>query len=519
MAVLTKEDVQQIAEEIQGNAEETRRAEDKRRHDMYRDDARKFLIEQVEREFGEDSIREMRLAPINVLKKIVNKKSQVYKKSPVRLAETGQESDQLLIDYYVQTLDLNQTMQKANRYYNLFANTVLYPVPRGDHIEVMVVPPYLYSINPEHFDQSKINAFIFNAFVQESTVTTSDDLSSATGTQGFNRERGYTDKKSDKIASGERSTDQSNILIFWTDEQHFTTDETGAILKDSSKDDTQFINPIGRMPVINLAMDRDNEPWAKQQTDTAENCLTFQLGWSDLLTIAKHHGFSILTIASEEEPKNMNIGINKAVWLKLNEGSTVSPSLQFNTPNSPLGEYRDVLNEFLANILTTNDMNPKEVGGSNGARNFSSGFQALIEAADILNVIEEQKAVFRNAEQDMWDVLARWHNWMFDNNMLNDEARALGQFSQDFGVQIIFPEVKPIESEPERLEAVERLNALGLVTKKDMLRRLNPDLSDEEIDNKLEEIQAEKEENMQRFASNVLPFQSSNEEEDGSEEG
>jgi hypothetical protein len=497
MEILSDSDVKNIIQEIKESAEETRRAKAKRRHDIYADGGKKFLIEHIKREFGSDAIKEMRLAPINILKKIINKKSSVYSRSPVRVVENKSPSDQALVDYYVYELGMNELMQKANRYYNLFSNTVLYAVPSGDEIKACVVPPYLYSVMPNKFDPTELEGYVFNKFTEEDRLFNQDDLLSATGFTGFNRERGSA-SGTDMIASEERVTDEGRQYIFWTDQQHFTTDDSGnRIIFYPELGEDQFINPIMKCPVVSINKDRDAQPWATQGEDMVDLTLAIQSGWTDLLTIAKHQGFSILTVVSPDEPKSMNIGVNRAVWLKQSPGQE-SPSISYVTGNSPLNEYKELLMELLGLLLTTNDMAPGSVSGINNTKNFSSGFQALIEMADTLEALESDKPVLKNAEHEFWEVIAAWHNYMFDIGVLNEEAKSYGKFSEDFDVAIYYADMKPIESEQDRITAIKDLSALGLITRADALRKLNPDLTDDQIEQKLKDIALE---NQQRLSS------------------
>jgi len=140
--VLDQQTITKIIDEINGQGEKTRRSLAKARHDFYRDDGKKFLIEQILREFNHDALAEFRLCPVNILKKIVNKRSVVYRTPPKR--DTELPSDQALVDYYVRELDLDQTMMKANRYYNLHSNCVIYVHPvDGDKVKIDVTPPHL----------------------------------------------------------------------------------------------------------------------------------------------------------------------------------------------------------------------------------------------------------------------------------------------------------------------------------------------------------------------------------------
>jgi polyhydroxyalkanoate synthesis regulator phasin len=199
--IFRNDEVKRAVQEILEQSEVTRRAEAKRRHDIYKDGGRRFLIEQIRKEFGEDAVTEMRLAPINLLKKIINKRSQVYKKAPQRICEL--ESDQQLLDYYVEELKVNELFQKVNRYYNLLSNTCIYVRPNGDEIKADVVPSYLYSVKANEVDQTKIEGFIFSSFKEDSMIATQTNLTSATGYQTLPLESGFK-TTGDLIASQEK---------------------------------------------------------------------------------------------------------------------------------------------------------------------------------------------------------------------------------------------------------------------------------------------------------------------------
>jgi chemotaxis regulatin CheY-phosphate phosphatase CheZ len=136
-------------------------------------------------------------------------------------------------------------------------------------------------------------------------------------------------------------------------------------------------------------------------------------------------------------------------------------------------------------------MDPGSIGGKMASRNFTSGFHAMIAMSDNLEAVEMDKPVFQDAEKDFWEITKRWHNWMFDIGVLNDEARKLGKFSDDLEVAVSFAEIKPLESDQETITQIKDLRTEGLITKFDALKRLHPDLSDDQIQDKIDEIEEE----------------------------
>jgi hypothetical protein len=109
-----------------------------------------------------------------------------------------------------------------------------------------------------------------------------------------------------------------------------------------------------------------------------------------------------------------------------------------------------------------------------------------------LEAIENDKPFLRNAELELWDNIKIIHNILHDTQALSDKAKAFGKFSEDFELEIIYSDIKPIESEQEVQKMVlERMSA-GLMTRKQALIKLNPDIPSAEIDMRLKEIDAER---------------------------
>jgi hypothetical protein len=497
MSKLTDGMIQNILAEISGPDENNRRALAKKRHDIYKDGGKEFLVEQIMREFGKDSLAEMRLTPINFLKKIVNALGAVYKRPPKRICQDP--DDQALVDYYSHELDVNWLMQKANRYLVLAANTVIYARPWQNpdgtySIRAQVTPSYLYSIVPKALDKCQIETVIFSAFVESGRITPQSAPPAATGVQGYSQERGYKTTE-DYVASNERETAlQSEQYIFWSDEEHVTTNESGSRFMMPGQGDEQFINPIGKMPIVNLARDRDNEPWATQGADLVDLTTALQLGWCDALTIAKTQGFAQMIMMSEEEPKKLTMGLNRALWLKIAPNSP-TPSVSYVSPNSPLSEYTEMLDKLTKLMLTTNNMDPGSVGGDAKTTSYSSGFHALIAMSDNLEAIQSDQPTMAKAEDEFWDLIAKWHNWMLENGLLESEAAALGEFSEEFEVQVVYPDPRPLESEDERIARVKSLSDMGLITKRQALKTLHPEFTDEQIEALMQEIADEKSDN------------------------
>jgi hypothetical protein len=490
MSLLNENSIQQIIGEVAGDAEYNRRSEALRRHKIYKDGGKEFLIEMVEREFNKDAVKEMRLCPINVLKKIVDKRSQVYKRPPIRTCQN--ENDQSLLNWYVQDMHINTVMQWCNRFYNLFANTAIYIVPTKNGLKVRNTPPYLFSLLASPKDPEEIQGFVLSSF-DASRAAPLRDAGAATGVQRFSGNPSYLSSNQDKVGSNELKLTPGSELIVWTDFEHFTINDEGQILKDETKGPEQFLNPLEETPFVFVSKSRHNETWSTVGSDQPDLALLIQRSWSDLLTIAKHQGYSLLTFTGKEPPEKITMGINRALFLKQDEDG-VAPKIDYITAASPLSEYKDILTEVLAMFLSSYDINPQSIGGTANSNNATSGFHALIQNSDTLEAIESDKPAMKWTEQELWNKIAKYHNYLFDtqDQRLNAEARMLGKFSEDFEPSIKYFDAKPLESEQEVIDNVIKVREQGLMSRKQALQRLNPDLDNEQLDNLLEEIDSER---------------------------
>jgi len=77
------------------------------------------LVREVRNQLLSDrafAVAQKLIPPINIIKRLTEKLTQIYTLPPVRTA--AKPSDQLLIDYYVNFANVNSSMEECNRFYN-----------------------------------------------------------------------------------------------------------------------------------------------------------------------------------------------------------------------------------------------------------------------------------------------------------------------------------------------------------------------------------------------------------------
>lgn len=490
MAEIGMSDVSKIIGEITQAGEKDRRQQSRRRGRIYRDGGKEYLIEHITKEFGKQAVDEMRLAPINALKSWVDRKSIIYARPPMRSAEGN---DQALMDYYVDVMGLNVIMAQANRYYNLYSNCELYVIPknkRGGRCPwVHVMAPFLYSVVPNGFDRTIKEVLVFSSFSDDNDLTRKEIQS-----VGSIQAEKSVKSQGDLVESNEATYMQHTGYIFWTDNQHFTVSPEGMVLVDPMN--PEMLNPLGIIPSVTLRKEVDNEFYASQGEEMVDMAMATQLALTDLLSIAKMQGFSVMVFTGPERPQKAEIGLTKSVWLKTQEGQP-TPTMQYVQASSPLDQYTALVDRTLE-ISSTTNLLPSNIFSGHGSS--TSGEHELMKSAATMMEIESQKPVLRDAELECWQLIKNWHNLLFDKNELPPEARALGKFSDTFSPNIIYQDMKPIESDEQRITQVERMDALGVLSKQDKFKKLFPEMTQEQIEAKIKEIDDEKQKSMQMFS-------------------
>jgi hypothetical protein len=150
-------------------------------------------------------------------------------------------------------------------------------------------------------------------------------------------------------------------------------------------------------------------------------------------------------------------------------------------------------------------MLPEGMFGGSGGSDPNSGIQEMIRNSATLQEIEGQKPAHRDAELQLWEIIKRWHNLLHDKRELTPRMMSLGKFSEDFSPNIVYRDMKPVESDEAKQSQVKFLLEEGLITRRGALKKLNPEMKDEQIDALLLEINQEKAERAAAFGLAMSP--------------
>lgn len=485
--------------------------------DFLTDGIKQYVLDRLEQEMEGHTVDAMkhRAANISIFKKVIDKKSRVYRNGVVRESDDELYNEQ--VNFLVDYLNMNREMKKVNKYTEAYRNTEVQVIPIEDRktglysYKLQVLPSHFYDVIEDERDPTKPLAYVLSYYRANRSITYTDRFHNITGDAGPGDFRNG-DRRNSIIADSPNDvgSDEQKEYIFWTDSYHFTTDARGVLIPELSPED--FLNPIGRLPFVSFAKETDGQFWALGGDDLIEETIGINLLLTDMYFNSKMSA-GVLLGYGKGLPSNLKVGPNAALIVEVQEGDP-TPSLQFVAPNPDLNAQMKMIEQKVAMLLSTNNLEPNTISGNLTVQNANSGIQEMIQKSEVTSSIEDEQELFRDKEPEVFEVVARWHNYFYEKNLLNQDLRDLGPIDLDAEFSLKFLPAQPYMTEKEKLEILEKRKALGLDSELDMLMRDNPDLLPEEAEAKLAEVKEEKQANAAAFGLAPMEDEKPQDEED-----
>jgi hypothetical protein len=506
-----------VIQEIVGTENVSRKSCALKRYEVFRDQIKKWVIDSLAKEkLDADTVAQMenRARNISIAKKIVKNLAQSYVHGVTRKVES--EEDTKTIEALAREMDFNTKMIKVDQYMQLFKNCTMQIFPQIDtaassragkeknRIAARVLAPYQYDVIEDINDHERMRAVILTDFTERDNSQLLSVLPSDDGRQAVS--------KTPKMHGGDRQeqiiadhpSDQGmdhRTFIWWSDQYHFTTDSKGAIIDKLSPED--FQNPIQMLPFVNFAEDQDGEFWAQGGDDVVDGCILVNKQITDMNAIAYHQGWGQGVITGKNVPKQFETGPHNWVILESTEEGESPPNMFFASASPPLGDWMRMVEQYVALLLSTNDLSPRHVSGKLDATDFPSGIAMLVEDSESTVDNTTRQTKFRDQEPIAWEATRKWQDTELEADALVDDFKEIGSF-KDSDVKLKFRPPNPVISEKEKVEELKARKDLGIDTMIDLIMKDNVDMSREEAEQKAKEIQEEKLKKVAAFAKTSL---------------
>jgi len=409
-----------------------------------------------------------RIAPVNILPKIMSKISAVYSQGCLR-ESNGNEADDANLSYYETNLALDSVMGQANEYLNLFKYCAIEPFIDNGKPCLRVLPPTQFSV----YSDNKVNPLaptVFIKFIGKVESTT---------------QRTTTDGVSNLQASN--IIQDVDAYHLYSDTEFLAVDGEGHIRPDLMGKNPEGVNYFGRIPFVYIS-NSTNFLIPLPNSDMFQMSLLIPKLLTDLNYATMFSSFSqlyMIDIEADELAKNPD-----SMWiLKSEEGESKSPEVGSIKSEVDIEKVLKLIKETLALWFDSLGMKSSGIGYIT-VKGAESGIAKAIDNSDIDEVRNKQKPIMKKAELELWELLKTQHE------VWGSEMKDLKPFSNTFNPTVVYNDPEPTIDYKTKIEGAKLKLEAGLTSFKRAVQEANSDLNAEEVELLLEEILAEKEDRM-----------------------
>lgn len=400
-----------------------------------------------------------RIAPINVLPKVVDKLSGVYVDPPIRSSQL--ESDKELVNYYTQTLDLASVMTTANKRLNLHKYCALEPyIHRGT--------PRLRVISAENFlvyTEDQVNDTEVEVFIK------------FVGT--IKKNTPYTDKEGRVIKGAGTYVKEVALYHIYSDTEFMSVDAEGDI-------EEHTVNPYGKIPFIYIRKD-SSRLVPLPDSDMLPMALLIPKLLADINYSSMFSNRSMVYTVNLDTPANVEFNPDTLLQLEsVDDGSGKTPQIGVITPSADVTQSLNSVTSQLHYWLDSKGIK-SSASSTSGTELNLSGVAKLIDEADVTNERKKQVRIFQKVERELWELIKVMHNVWLGGSLITGK-----NFSHSFQVEVTFHDQKVIVDRKTLLEEFKIEKELGIFDPIKALKKLNPELSEAQVQDMYGKINSNK---------------------------
>jgi hypothetical protein len=457
--------LKEIIKEIKSEENQRRKAEQQKRAHVFNDHQREYVLSMLVREFSEQTVRDMRTCTsINLSKRIINEMASIYRTAPDRVFSEVTEDQHEAIELIYADAKANTKLKRTNQRYKLHDQCCVQVLPMEGKIGLKILAPHQYDVVPDARDPEKAAAYIISA-MDKSLLD--NDNGSAQDIQGsfHGSKNAYTDGVNQKIADQQDYKESLERFVVWTNDLNLVCDGRGNVLE-------QNVNPLGRLPFVDVASEKDFEFWVRKGSGVVEFSLDFSVVLSDTCNTNRLQSYAQPVIVAEKVPEALTVGPNHILFLPLDPTRPESkPSFEFATPQPDMQSSLALQDRLVSYFLTSQGIDPKTIASSGEGNKFASGLERLLAMVERFEASSDDLDLFSCVEGELYELIRAWYQVTVGTKMLDDKYN-FGVWPENSELSVNFHRPEMIETESDKEDSViKRLDA-GLISKTEAIMEL-----------------------------------------------
>lgn len=462
--IFNKNELKDVFAEIEGQENRTRKMLAYKQLDIFSGNQDKYIFAKISELYGKDACNHIQaITGIELASRIVNAEASIYKHAPERhFSDVSEDLEHYIENYYKQMCS-NEKLKTANRYYRLGKQCQVQVVPKPGGLRTRVLYNHQYDVVPMSSDPDTAEVYIIPL---QATKSDRQDFYNVSD----NINQSIADKNDADLAR--------NRYVIWTDKYNFICNGLGEFLdpityKPRAFNEIEILNPIGVLPFIDVSGDKTLGYYAGGGSGLTDFSVSFGVILSDLGEIVKLQGYSQPVISSMEEPRTINVGPHRVLWLQKDKGEPgdKDPKFEFATPSPDLAGSLSFAENTLRMFLTSRGGDNKLVT-SGATESYKSGFERLLAMVERSEATVEDKVLFQRVEEKYFELIKKWNNYLVstsDGLPLNVEKKIIPESTT---MTTKFYEPMQVMTTEEKENSVQRRLEMGLLSRKEAMVEL-----------------------------------------------
>lgn len=515
---------------------------------LLKDQVAELVFEKLSNLYTEHTLRKIKYAisSISINKKIIDKLARVYSKGAKRsIVDNKEQTDKL--ENLAKELDFNTEIKKINKYLRQQKNVAAYIMPIIDvekdgsesgYVKLVPLHPFQYSVAAKKNNPNKACAFVLSPYEKgDNKVRFSLQdppphgnkigeryaVSETRGTKDFSVNQSYSPPGSGKKQEDENVEDQyvdNKTYTFWSDSYHFKTDSQGKILGDNDLpiegaiEEDVIKNQIKENTIVDFNSDQDIDYWSCGGDDLVRTSILVNCMLTNLNHISTVQGYGKFFMTGKNLPESIPTAPDLAIKMEHDEDDP-KPTIGYANPTPNLQQFRENIIMQISLLLSTNNLSTSNIKVDLNSSSFPSGVSKLIDMAESIEDVEDQRQIFLDNEPLIWRKINKWLQYFNEENILSENYKELvleESSLDDFFLE--FPQAAPPQTEEEMLRNIKTRKQLGINTAVELIQK-DRGVDIEQAEQILESILQEKAEAMNNALVNSI---NSNQENENDEE-
>lgn len=419
---LTKlKDRRKLIKDIESTENKGRVYESLRQTEIFNDRLFDHVYERLIRRTNRQTVLEMPIvSSINLARRICKQEASIYKNPPTREWTELSEDQYQVMERIYDDMAIDSKMLLSNESFKLQNQNHVMIVPVDGQLRMRVLRNHhLDSIdNPE--DPERPLGYVISQIDKNEVRRNRRTNIGGTGARG--RYDSWTDQEGDfvdqSIGDDDDFQKREKKYAVWTDELNFIMNDKGTII---SGDDVS--NPIGRVPIVDISIEKDFEYWVRQGDSITDFTVEYNALLSDISQVVRMQGYAQAYMIATDDliPENVQVGPNFLLKLPAREGTSVRPEFGFANPGADLGGSISFAESQLATFLTSRGHDAATVSGRGVSDKATSGLDRLLRMIEKFEASRSDFDTYSRAESQLYEIVRRWHNVSLGSDLLRSQ--------------------------------------------------------------------------------------------------